>query len=52
MEKNPECFTTIKQWLQITDYYMTTLDNAFNVGNTQTHIESERNNVFYLNLVF
>lgn len=52
MEKIQSVLTTIKQWLQTTDYYMTTLDYAFNVGNSQTDIESERNHVFYLNLIF
>lgn len=51
-EKNQSVSTTIKQWLQITDYYMTALDYAFNVGNTRTDIKSESNQVFYLNLLF
>lgn len=42
MEKIQSVLTTIKQWLQTTDYYMT----------TQTDIESEKNHVFYFNLIF
>lgn len=50
-KKIQSVLTTIKQLLQITGYYMTGLDYAFNVGNTQADIKSERNQVFYLNLL-
>lgn len=50
-KKIQSVLTTIKQWLQITDYYMTVLDYAFNIGNTQTDIKSERNQVLYLNFL-
>lgn len=49
MEKIQSVLATIKQLLQIIGYYMTGPDYAFNVGNTQTDIKSERNQVFYLN---